>query len=439
MFQVLFHIPVFKDFFPPSGIPIHGFGVMLVITLVSCVAFFGWLSRKTGSNLPREKVQDLVIVLFVSGLAGARVTYMLQNHIPLTQFLRIWEGGIVLYGGIIAGMAAFLLYYFGVLKRFQVKMWRLADATAPAIALGIALGRIGCFLNGCCYGHVAEEGCPAVGFPLLTAPARDNVVDKFGYQTPVGFTTTKGGPDDLQSVVDKVEANSQAAAAGLKPGDRITEVNGFPNGGVLTVFGEPEALTRAEQLGREKQAARVDAQPGDKGDARVKLYFDDPKAAVAARNQLRAEIAGKGRTFDNDFFGDLVNNWPRGEQQLDLKVDRDGASVTVPSFVPRTLGLHPTQLYETVSMLLLILFLLAYYPLRRHDGQVFTLFIACYAVHRFLNEILRNDTPIEGFGMSLSQNISVLMLAAAIGLELGLRKWGTKREPRDKTADVAAA
>ncbi len=427
MFQVLFHIPVFKDFFPPSGIPIHGFGVMLVITLVSCVAFFGWLSQKTGSNLPREKVQDLVIVLFVSGLAGARLTYMLQNHIPLTQFLRIWEGGIVLYGGIIAGMAAFLLYYFGVLKRFRVKMWRLADATAPAIALGIALGRIGCFLNGCCYGHVADEGCPAVGFPLLTAPARDNVVDKFGYQTPVGFTLRRGTPDELQSVVDKVETNSQAAAAGLMPGDRITEVNGFPNGGVLVVYGAADQLARVEQLARERGATRVDVLSGEKGDPRAKLYFDDPATAVAVRNNLRADLGINSGAVD--FFTDLINsNWPRGEQQLDLKVARAGAAVTVPSFVPRTLGLHPTQLYETASMLMLVLFLLAYYPLRRHDGQLFTLFIACYAVHRFLNEILRNDTPIEGFGMSLSQNISVLMLAAAIGLELGLRKWGTKRE-----------
>ena len=187
MFQVLFHIPILTDYFPPNGIPIHGFGVMLFLTFITAVWLLGRLSRRNGTNLPPEKVQDLVIVLFVSGLAGARVTYMLQNHVPLIQFFRIWEGGIVLYGGIIAGIAAFLIYYFGVLKRFQVSLWRLADATAPTIALGIALGRVGCLLNGCCYGHVAAEGCPAIGFPLLTAPARDNVVDKFGYQTPVGL------------------------------------------------------------------------------------------------------------------------------------------------------------------------------------------------------------------------------------------------------------
>jgi prolipoprotein diacylglyceryltransferase len=71
--------------------------------------------------------------------------------------------------------------------------------------------------------------------------------------------------------------------------------------------------------------------------------------------------------------------------------------------------------------------LLAFYPFRRHDGQVFELFIVGYAVHRFLNETLRNDTAIVGIPqlhMTLSQNISVLMLLFAACLEIGRRRWG---------------
>jgi phosphatidylglycerol:prolipoprotein diacylglycerol transferase len=104
--------------------------------------------------------------------------------------------------------------------------------------------------------------------------------------------------------------------------------------------------------------------------------------------------------------------------------------VHVGPFTPRTLGLHPTQVYETISMLLLTAFLLAFYPFRRHDGQVFTLFVALYAIHRFLNETLRNDTETVGIPqlhMSLSQNISILMLLFALALEIGLRKYGTKQ------------
>ena len=426
MLQVLFHIPILKDWFPPDGIPIHGFGVMLFLTFLVAVWFLGYLSQKTESRMPRERVQDLVIILFISGLSGARVTYMLQYHIPLSQFFKIWEGGIVLYGGIITASFAFLSYYFGVLKRFNVRLWRLADATAPAVALGIAMGRVGCLLNGCCYGHIAQEDCPSIGFPLLSAPARDNVVDKFGYQTPTGFTTLRSPADDLRSVVDKVEANSQAAAAGLKPGDRIIEVNGFPNRAVLVVYGE-YSLEIAEKIGNDRVAQRIVTRNEEGLDSRVKLFFDDVKVAIDVRNQLRREIGAKGRVFDTDFFTDLINNWPRGAQSLDFRVDRAGTTLDIPVFTPRTMGLHPTQVYESISMILLMAVLLAYYPLRRHDGQVFTLFLACYAVHRFVNEILRNDTPVEGFGMSLSQNISVVILVTALFMEIGLRIWGTRR------------
>ena len=58
MFQVLFHIPIFKDEFPPDGVPIHGFGVMLFITFILGVWFLGWQSRRnTGTNMPRERIR----------------------------------------------------------------------------------------------------------------------------------------------------------------------------------------------------------------------------------------------------------------------------------------------------------------------------------------------------------------------------------------------
>jgi len=138
--------------------------------------------------------------------------------------------------------------------------------------------------------------------------------------------------------------------------------------------------------------------------------------------------------------------WQRGDQALTLEVERAGARQTVGPFIPRTIGLNPTQIYETVSMLLLMLFLLAFHPFRHHDGQTMTLFIACYAVHRFVNEVLRNDTPLAGFHMTLSQNISVLMFAFAVCLEVGLRIANARKksipgnEPRtDKVGNLGVA
>jgi phosphatidylglycerol:prolipoprotein diacylglycerol transferase len=430
MQQVLFHIPVLKGTFPPDGIPIHGFGVMLFFTFIICVYVLARLAAKWGTNLPKDRVQDLVIVVFLGGLIGARVTYMIVEDKGWKQFLRIWEGGIVLYGGIITGMLAFLAFYHLFLKKAGVSLWRLADVAGPALALGIALGRVGCFLNGCCYGHVAPEQCPSVPFPLLTCPARDTVVDKQALQTPTGMTVHNSS-EDMRSVVEHVEPGSAAERAGVRPGDRIVKVNGQPNGGVLVVVSEdPDAIKRATALATEQGATVAD--DSDTQSRRAKFVVEDPQKAGALKNKLNSDLLFRARVFDTDVFTDLINFWPRGHESLDLEVERNGQIVQLGAFTPRTLGLHPTQLYETVSMLLFTVFLISFHPFRRYDGQVFTLFIVGYAIHRFLNETLRNDTEIVGIpalNMTLSQNISILMLLFALGLEVA-RRVATRRLPR---------
>jgi prolipoprotein diacylglyceryltransferase len=443
MQQVLFHIPILKDWFPPDGLPVNGFGVMLFITFVACVWLLGQLAVRWGTKLPKERVQDLVIVVFLAGLTGARITYMVQYEVPWQNFFRIWEGGIVLYGGIVTGILAFLLFYRIVLRRLGVSLWKLADAAGPGLALGIALGRVGCFLNGCCYGHVAPESCPSVAFPVLTCPSRDMVVDRQGYQTPTGFTV-KPGADDTRSVVDRVEPDSAAERAGLQPGDRIVAVNGRPNGGVLTVLADKgKAADQAKTLDEAVKVAEgqgaVAERVSDSHGERVRIVVDDLSRFDAVKRKLNADLLFLARVFDSDLFLDEIHNWPRGRESLTLDVERGMQRVTIGPFTPRTLGLHPTQVYETVSMLLLMAFLLAYYPFRHHDGQVFTLFVFFYAIHRFLNETLRNDTDIVGIPqlhMTLSQNVSVLMLLFAVCLEVGLRR-AAKPAPTNPTTPEA--
>ena len=107
-----------------------------------------------------------------------------------------------------------------------------------------------------------------------------------------------------------------------------------------------------------------------------------------------------------------------------MTVQRGGQEETLPAFTPRTIGLHPTQVYEIISMFLLCLLLNAYYPFRRHYGKVFALLAILYAIHRFLNEMLRNDTKPVAFDMTLSMNLSVLF--GVIGVALFF--WRTRSE-----------
>jgi phosphatidylglycerol:prolipoprotein diacylglycerol transferase len=99
---------------------------------------------------------------------------------------------------------------------------------------------------------------------------------------------------------------------------------------------------------------------------------------------------------------------------------RSIAAIEAPS---RSRPVHPTQVYSAITAGLLAWVLWSYYPFRRRDGEVTALMITLYPIARFLLEMIRVDEPsVFGTGLSISQNVSVLLLIGAIGLWLWLRK-----------------
>ena len=149
-----------------------------------------------------------------------------------------------------------------------------------------------------------------------------------------------------------VEASSSAATAGLKPGDVITTIN---NVAVTSVAAAQQILT--ESFGRPEP--------------------------------LKLRLAG-------------------GDRQIEMPaVDPPAESRPV----------HPAQVYSAIDAALLAWLLWSYYPFRHRDGEVIALLLTIHPISRFLLEIIRTDEPaIWGTGLSISQNISILIFVVAVGL-----------------------
>jgi phosphatidylglycerol---prolipoprotein diacylglyceryl transferase len=454
MFQLVCYIPGTESSLMPDGIPIYGFGVMILLTFLITAIIWG-PRRAALIGLPKEKFQDLAILLFLFGFSGARIVYMIQyrDQFPsdivglITEFFKFYNGGIVVYGSVFGGLLAYWLFYKYVLKRLGVSGWKLADVAAPLIAFGMAVGRIGCFLNGCCWGQpmVLETSsaplvalAPQLGqFPIIPAHSRDQVTlapretDRMpqirGLQTRIGIVSAPReipiGTGDPRTFVMGVESGSEAFKAGLEVGDRVVRLNGEPNEIIVEVMGLPDDLESVVKRLVDGGGKRLKAQRGSEEFSTARVAFVELEAyqkavtALAAPN-LRVTLA----SFDS--LTDMVREPRRGQSRLDLVVDRNGQNQAI-SFTPRTVPYYPTQVYESVSMLLLTGLLLAFQPFRRHDGQLMVLLMLGYSMHRFLNEALRIE-PTYALGLTLSQWISVGIFLAGVGLEVYLR---ITREP----------
>jgi phosphatidylglycerol:prolipoprotein diacylglycerol transferase len=109
---------------------------------------------------------DLVAFAFIGGLILGRLGYFITKPGSLEEgpmeILRVWHGGMSLHWGVLGGFTVAFFHSW----RHGLSFRHFSDTLAPALALGLAVSRFGCFLNGCCYGLPCPEGYPlAVTFP----------------------------------------------------------------------------------------------------------------------------------------------------------------------------------------------------------------------------------------------------------------------------------
>jgi len=222
----------------------------------------------------------------------------------------------------------------------------LADLVTPGMILGLAFGRIGCLMNGCCYGEVCNLPCS------ITFPAGSFAYfDQMQHDQLFVYGIMLGSDMDSPPKIKKMAANSTAERTGLKVGDNLKKIDD------VEIFTTKDAYT----------------------------YVLD---GVQRNKALKIETTGGMKAV-----------LPTSE---------------IPS---RSLSVHPTQIYSAIDALLLCFLLLTLEPYLRREGELFAILMGIYAITRFFIEILRTDEPpIFGTGMTIAQNISVMLLLLSIGL-----------------------
>jgi phosphatidylglycerol:prolipoprotein diacylglycerol transferase len=140
---------------------LHSYGLLLAVSFFVGILLAG--RRAPARGLTTDLVFDTALVIIFAAVIGARLMYVVFHVSEMKSVLDVvslWSGGLTMYGGVLGAMAAAWVY----LRRRRAPFLAMADTVAPSLALGLGLTRVGCFLNGCCYGK-PTNGPFGVHFP----------------------------------------------------------------------------------------------------------------------------------------------------------------------------------------------------------------------------------------------------------------------------------
>jgi len=139
------------------GLPVFGYGVMVFLGFL----FGGWVAIRQAKRvgISSEAIWELVTWVFIAGVGGARIFYLVQKHRTvfagvsgpqdfLIRIVNLADGGLVLLGGVLAVVAAVILFC----RLRGISPLRMGDVLVAPFFIGLGFGRIGCLLNGCCFG-----------------------------------------------------------------------------------------------------------------------------------------------------------------------------------------------------------------------------------------------------------------------------------------------
>ena len=349
----------------PIGMPLRGYGIFVVAGIIAGMSLSIYRAKQIGMD--PELIYSLAFWLFVIAIAGARLFYVIQKWEEFERdtiaqtiiaTLKFTEGGLVVYGSIIGGILGLFLFS----RRQSISMLKLGDVIAPGMAIGLALGRIGCLMNGCCYGGECPGWPLAITFPKYASVELGQLSSPYyhhyGVQLKSGqaYGFQLGANAAKEPVVQSVTAGSPASLSGLRAGSTIAMINGV----IVPTYGEAQ------------------------------------RVLVQGLPQLRIV------TTDSDSF-----SW----------------NVSDGMIPPRSRPVHPTQVYSSINAALLCCVAWFAYPFRRRHGDILLSFFGLYAITRFLLEAIRTDEAGQlGTGLTISQLVSLGVFVICVTTWLFLQR-----------------
>ena len=217
-------IALMLEFFKPKvPLRIFGYGLALVLGFLSGIYLAQWRARRAGEDA--ANIPHLGLLALIGGVVGARAAFVFEQFIkdpalaPRTvrEVLDVPSGGLIYYGGLV--LATALVLVFLAAKRLPAR--RFLDIVAPSVMVGLAFGRLGCLLNGCCFGAMARPDW-AIGtrFPMYSKP----LVKLDGRTNPYSAGTEAPSPPYAR----QMELARKTGRPDWLPDPRLTSENGRP-------------------------------------------------------------------------------------------------------------------------------------------------------------------------------------------------------------------
>jgi len=377
---------------PIIGYEVKSYGFFMMIGFLSAV----WLAMRRAERVraSADAVLDMSFLALLFGVTGARMFYVVHYwearfasaSNPLLAAIDITEGGLEFLGGLLSAAAAIVAY--AAWKKISIRLY--LDILAPCVMWGLAFGRIGCFLNGCCFGGVcvASDGATA--------------------GVPWAVTFPYGSPAHIRQWDDRLVT----VPAELVSSDRVEPA--LLSAALLNMSVEKRERPRRDFEMAKEMYERAQAEaPGAEPSKVLKAAMDRARKRLEEHEKKLHALTFAQR------FPSRIN--PQRKTSVSELQDLAGQCHSRP--------VHPTQLYASVNALLLsgVLSYLFYH--RKRHGTITAALFVLYPISRFFEELIRVDNPREVFGLTISQAVGVGMFVIGLAALIMLYTKMPMRSP----------